>query len=227
MTMMKLNGRRTRKNSQISLIQPFGRIRQSQIRQQCDKLLELGVIRHSTASEWSQVHMVPKPTPGEWRFTLDFVRLNDCTSDLEGWSITLIRPLFQRLRARKPKYFGKLDLTAGYHQAPLDEASRAYTAFRTIHGLYEWTRVPADLRVIHRRSTDRWCRRRYVCQQRKASFCSVPKTQNYREMLMYVGLVNYFHDHVRNMNDLLRPLQKMVEHYDKHKRLEWTQMGHM
>ena len=26
--------------------------------------------------------MVPKPTPGEWRFTLDFVRLNDCTSDV-------------------------------------------------------------------------------------------------------------------------------------------------
>ncbi len=108
--------------------------KQSQIRQQCDKLLELGVIRHSTASEceWSQVHMVPKPTPGEWRFTLDFVRLNDCTSDLEGWPITLIRPLFKRLGAREPKYFGKLDLTAGYHQAPLDEASRAYTALRTL-----------------------------------------------------------------------------------------------
>jgi len=110
--------------------------KQSQIRQQCDQLLELGVIRHSTASEWSQVHMVPKPTPGEWRFTLDFVRLNDCTSDLEGWPITLIRPLFQRLGARKPKHFGKLDLTAGFHQAPLDEAYRVYTAFRTIHGLY-------------------------------------------------------------------------------------------
>ena len=86
--------------------------------------------------------MVPKPTPGEWRFTLDFVRLNDCTSDLEGWPITLIRPLFQRLGTRKPKYFAKLDLTAGYHQARLDEAPCVYTAFRTIHGLYEWTRVP-------------------------------------------------------------------------------------
>ena len=70
--------------------------------------------------------MVPKPTPGEWRFTLDFVRLNDCTSDLEGWSITLIRPLFQRLGTRK---FAKVDLTAGYHQAPLHEASGVYTAF--------------------------------------------------------------------------------------------------
>jgi len=35
-----------------------------------------------------------------------------------------------------------MDLTAGYHQAPLDEASLAYKAFRTIHGLFEWTRVP-------------------------------------------------------------------------------------
>ena len=54
--------------------------------------------------------MVPKPTPGEWRFTLDFVRLNDYTSDLEGWPITLIRPLFQRLGTRKPN---EVDLTAG------------------------------------------------------------------------------------------------------------------
>jgi len=50
---------------------------------------------------------------GEWIFTLDFVRLDDCTSDLEGWPVTLFRPLFQRPGARKLKYFGKLDLTAG------------------------------------------------------------------------------------------------------------------
>ena len=40
------------------------------------------------------------------------------------------------IRRTKPKHFGKLDLTAGFHQAPLDEASRVYTVFRTIHGLY-------------------------------------------------------------------------------------------
>ncbi len=44
----------------------------------------------------------------------------------------------------------------------------------------------------------------------------------HKDMLMYVKLVNYVHDHVRNMNDLLRPIRKMVERYDKHKRLEWT-----
>ena len=73
----------------------------------------------------------------------------------------------------------------------------------------------------------------HVRQQREANFRSVPKTQNYcepeentteveyvghlvshkgvsferprthKEMLMYVGLVNYFHDHVRNFSGLL------------------------
>ena len=30
-----------------------------------------------------------------------------------------------------------MELTAGYHQASLNETSRAYTAFRTIHGLFD------------------------------------------------------------------------------------------
>ena len=54
--------------------------KQKEIRKQVDALLKLGVIKESQASEWSQVHLVPKPTPEgapqKWRFTLDFVRLN-------------------------------------------------------------------------------------------------------------------------------------------------------
>ena len=41
------------------------------------RTLALGVIKESQATEWSQVHLVPKPTPEgqpqKWRFTLDFV----------------------------------------------------------------------------------------------------------------------------------------------------------
>ena len=43
------------------------------------KVLQLGVIEESRAIEWSQVHLVPKPNPNEWRFTLDFVPV------LEEW----------------------------------------------------------------------------------------------------------------------------------------------
>jgi len=65
--------------------------KQKEIRQQVDALLELGVIKESQATEWSQVHLVPKPTlegePQQWRFTLDFVRLNSATGGLEGLPI--------------------------------------------------------------------------------------------------------------------------------------------
>ena len=54
--------------------------KQKEIRKQVDALLELGVIKESRATEWSQVHLVHKPSPEDqpqkWRFTLDFVRLN-------------------------------------------------------------------------------------------------------------------------------------------------------
>jgi len=39
-----------------------------------------------------------------------------------------------------------MDLTKGYYQAPLAESSRHFTAFITLMGLYEWTRVPMGLK---------------------------------------------------------------------------------
>ena len=62
---------------------------------QVDALLALGVIKESRVTEWSQVHLVTKPTPEgqpqKWRFTLDFVRLNSATGGLEGWPIPNIQ----------------------------------------------------------------------------------------------------------------------------------------
>lgn len=41
--------------------------------------------------------------------------------------------------------FGIIDLTKGYYQAPLSEASKHYTAFITACALFEWNRVPMGL----------------------------------------------------------------------------------
>ena len=35
-----------------------------------------------------------------------------------------------------------MDLTQGYHQAPLTLATRAYTSFITFSGVYQFTRLP-------------------------------------------------------------------------------------
>ena len=42
-------------------------------------------------------------------------------------------------------------------------------------------------------------------KQKRQKIMNFERPRTHKEMLMYVGLVNYFHDHGRNMNDLLRP----------------------
>jgi hypothetical protein len=101
---------------------------------QLDALLKLGVIKESQATEWSQVHLVPKLIPEgasqKWRFTLDFVQLNSATGGLEGWSISNIQQIMNRIGSLKYKVF-----TAGYHQTPLHPDLQDDVAFITQYGL--------------------------------------------------------------------------------------------
>ena len=82
---------------------PQSDAKHDEIDRQCKKLLDLGVIQHSTSSHWSQVLLVPKPD-GKWRFCLDFRYLNACT-EMEGGAIPIIHEMLRRIGAKKPKYF--------------------------------------------------------------------------------------------------------------------------
>ena len=115
-----------------------------EIRRQLDKMLEQGVIRKSKADKYSQVLLTPKPN-GKWRFCVDYVNLNTCT-EREGWPIPNIQQMLRRIGSTDPNYFAVMDLTSGYHQAPVHPASIWLTAFITIYGLFEWLRVPMGLK---------------------------------------------------------------------------------
>ena len=41
-------------------------------------------------------------------------------------------------------------------------------------------------------------------------------------MLMYIGLGIYFHNHVRDMTEIIRSLRRIVDRYEEPKRLEWN-----
>ena len=110
--------------------------KQLTIRTQVNKLLEVGVIEESQASEWSQVHPVPK-NDSSWRLTIDFVQLNAATKDLEGWPIPNILETLTCQGTLKPTCFGLIDFTAGYHQICLHPTSRVLTAFRAAGGLWD------------------------------------------------------------------------------------------
>ena len=84
--------------------------------------------------------MVPK-TDGTFCMCVDYRALNDCTADA-SWPIPNVAEMLRRIGSQTPKIFGIMDLTQGYHQAPLTFAARAYTSFITVSGVYQFTRLP-------------------------------------------------------------------------------------
>ena len=267
--------------------------KQAVIRTQTEALLKLGVIEESRATEWSQVHLVPKPNPNEWRFTLDFVRLNACTGGLEGWPIPNILKVLERIGTLKPRLFGLIDFTAGYHQTPLHPNSRDLSAFITADGLYQWTRVAMGLKgagpyfqrsmaskvlagliyricelyiddvLIHgsaesdflvnlrkvflrlrehnvaanpRKTKLGLTQVEYVghlisaegtsfTDEKRLKVLNFPLPQSKKALLQFLGLGNYFRDHVPNMTELCKPLRDMCptdKSYRSNGKLEWT-----
>ena len=107
-------------------------------------MIDLHLIQPSQTAEKSQVVLAKKPD-GSWRFCIDYRALNEATESM-GWPIPNIPQMLQRIGAKRPKYFGVLDLTKGFFQAPLDKESRAYTTFTTWWGNYEWLRCPMGIK---------------------------------------------------------------------------------
>jgi len=116
------------------------------LKEHIEKMLAQKIIRRSTEPKYSGAVLVPKPND-KWRFCVDFRFLNECTaSDGMGWPIPNIDEMLQRLGQSGSKYFGVIDLTAGYHQAPMDTSIIKYTAFALYSGIYEWLRVPMGMK---------------------------------------------------------------------------------
>jgi len=115
-----------------------------ELRRHINNMLDQHIIRPSKASAFSQVLLVPKPD-NDTRFCMDLRALNKLHK-IEGWPIPNIQLVLRNIGRAKPKFFGIMDLTQGYYQAPMAESSRAFTAFITFMGLYEWLRVPMGLK---------------------------------------------------------------------------------
>ena len=113
---------------------------QADILSQITKLEKHKIVEKSNAAYYSQVLLVPK-SDGTKRMCIDFRNLNNCTED-KSHPIPHIGEMLRRIGAHKAKVFAVLDLTQGYHQAPLTLAARAYTAFILFCGVYQFTRLP-------------------------------------------------------------------------------------
>ena len=80
-------------------------------------------------SEWaSPCFVVPQKVAGEWRLVVDYRGLNAQTQH-DSYTLSLIEDMLQKQHRRR--IFTVIDLKHGYHQMPLAEESRAFTAMST------------------------------------------------------------------------------------------------
>lgn len=94
-------------------------------------------------SDWSNpIVMVKKPN-GEYRFCLDFRKLNFLTKK-DAYPLPQMDSILTKLR--KARYISKIDLHKGFWQIPLSKESRAKTAFAIPgRGLFQFKRMPFGL----------------------------------------------------------------------------------
>jgi len=113
------------------------RVNQAQrevINEEISKMLDMGVVRHSSSPWSSPVVLVPKKTGG-FRFCVDFRKLNAATKK-DSFPLPRIDDILETLNSCT--YFTTVDQAWGYWQIPLEECDKEKTAFATYNGLYEF-----------------------------------------------------------------------------------------
>ncbi|CAF4090667.1 unnamed protein product [Adineta steineri] len=106
-----------------------------------DRLEQSKQIRQSS-SPWSAPVLLIKKKDGEYRFVVDYRKLNAITRK-DSFPIPTIESTLQQLQGNS--YFSKLDLRSGYFQIPINEIDRPKTAFITTTGLWEFNVLPMGL----------------------------------------------------------------------------------
>ena len=155
-------------------------------------MLRQRIIRPSF-SPWAAPVVLVKKKSGDYRFCVDYRRLNTVTKR-DVYPLPRMDDVFDRIAGAK--YFSSLDLMSGYWQVPVAEADTCKTAFVTPDGLYEFVRLPFGLNNVpstFQRLMDR------VLARLKWEMC-----------LVYLDVVfgKSFEEHQERLDCVLKALEK-------------------
>ena len=106
--------------------------------QQVEEMLKRGVIEPSHSPWASPITLVQKKS-GEWRFCIDFRRLNEVTRK-DAYPLPRIDEALDSLG--NAKWFCTMDMASGYWQIAMHPEDKEKTAFCTRKGLFQFTVMP-------------------------------------------------------------------------------------
>jgi len=106
-----------------------------------DIMLKHNIIEPSDSPWSAAVLLVPKKG-GEWRFAVDYRRLNSLTVR-DSYPLPRISDALASLSGNQ--YFSACDALAGFHNLPMAEDDKCKTAFRCHRGSFQFNRLPFGL----------------------------------------------------------------------------------
>ena len=106
-----------------------------------EELLEAGLIRHSS-SDWISPVVLVKKKDGGLRMCIDFRRLNAVTKR-DPYQLPRMDTLMDRMQGCD--FFTSIDVLSAFWNVPMAEEDIMKTGFTTMHGNYEWLRMPFGL----------------------------------------------------------------------------------
>ena len=112
------------------------------MREEVDKMIKHDLIEPSS-SPYCSPSVVVKKKDGTYRYCIDFRAINGI-SIFDSEPIPRPDDLFQEI-ANQSMYLTKIDLSKGFWQIPMSEASKPLTAFSTEKGLYQFKVMPFGL----------------------------------------------------------------------------------
>jgi len=105
------------------------------------EMQDSGVIRPSE-SPWSSPIVLVRKKDGNYRFCVDYRKLNECTVK-DAYPLPRIEDNLDAMQGAR--WFSSLDLQSGYWQVEMEEVDKEKTAFTTKFGLWEFNVMPFGL----------------------------------------------------------------------------------
>jgi len=109
------------------------------IRSEVSKMIEDGIIEESV-SPWRAQVVVVKNASSKKRLCIDYSQTINRYTQLDAYPIPKIESIIEEVS--KNNFFSTVDLKSAYHQVPILESEKIYTAFEADGSLYQFKRIP-------------------------------------------------------------------------------------